>query len=88
MIRAVFKAGTIEPLDPVPPDWSDGLELRVEPAELDDRLQDIDLAYQELESVCSQMPDDPEDDQRLETALAEADRIAKEQVRREMGLAG
>ena len=38
MIPAVFKAGAIQPLDPVPPEWSDGLELRVEPTELDDRL--------------------------------------------------
>ena len=29
MIRAVYRKGTIQPLDPLPADWQDGQELEV-----------------------------------------------------------
>lgn len=70
----------------MPAEWSEGLALCVEPAEVDDGVQDIDRAYRELETICSQLPDDPEDDRRLEAALADADRIAKEQFGGRWGL--
>ncbi len=90
MVRAKFENGVIVPLDPVPPEWRDGRELQVEETGLglDESPEVIDRWYQELEAICAQMPDDPEDERRLQEALDEADRIAKEQVRREMGLAG
>lgn len=86
MIRAVLSNGAIQPLDPLPPDWPDGQELRVEPAAtaLPGRAEDIDHWYQELESLCASA--DPEDDQRLQLALAEAHERAKAMVRRDMGL--
>jgi hypothetical protein len=85
MIRAVFRAGVRLPLDPVPPAGSEGLELHVERA---GRLQDIDRACAAIESLCLQMPVDPADEQRLDQALVDAERIAKEQTRRAMGLNG
>ena len=44
----------------------------------------LDKWRQELEAQAAQIAS--EDIQRLEAALAEADRLAKERVRREMGL--
>jgi hypothetical protein len=90
MIRAILREGQIEPLDPIPPEWGNGQELRVEQtvSASPENTMDIDLCRAELEAVIAQMPDDPDDARRFHDALAEADRIAKELVRREMGLAG
>lgn len=85
MPRAVLREGMIYPLDPLPPDWVDGLELQVEVAEeLQDSPEEIDRRFEKLEELVAQI--DPEDHRRLEAALAEADAQAKEYVRREMGL--
>jgi uncharacterized protein YggU (UPF0235/DUF167 family) len=89
MIRAVVKNGYIEPLEPLPESWQEGREVWVQPAEVApdwDSPEGIDRWINELEAVIAQMPDDPEASRQLEQALAEADRIAKEQVRLEMGL--
>ncbi len=66
MIRAVLSNGVIQPVDPLPPDWPDGQELQVEPAQpaLPDRVEDLDRWYQELESLCA--AGDSKDDQRLQ----------------------
>ena len=49
MIRAVIKAGTIHPTEPIPPEWSDGREVVVHDPEPYRRPEDIDRWYQELE---------------------------------------
>jgi hypothetical protein len=80
-----LKNGVIHPLDPLPPEWTDGRELQVEDAqEPDDSPEAIDKWFEQLEALAAQI--DPEDYKRLEAALAEADARAKEMVRREMGL--
>jgi hypothetical protein len=84
MIRAIVKNGTIQPVDAMPADWSDGREVVVEDAELCRRPEDIDHWYAELEAAAATI--DPEDDQRLHDAVSEVRREAKEQARREMGL--
>ena len=84
MIRAVIKAGTIHPMEPIPPEWSDGREVVVQDAEPCRRPEDIDRWYQELEATSAAI--DPEDDQRLQDAVPELKRQAKEMARREMGL--
>jgi hypothetical protein len=85
MVRAVLKNGVIHPLDPLPPEWTDGRELQVEDAEEPDESPEaLDRWYQELEASVANI--DPEDYKRLEAVLAEADARAKEMVRREMGL--
>ena len=47
-----------------------------------DEEQRLDAWYEETEEMARQIP--PEDHDRLEAALAEADREAKEYVRRQM----
>ena len=83
MVRAVLRDGVIYPVDPLPPDWTDGRELRVEDAqEPEDSPEALDRWYRELEALCAQ--NDPEDDDRLMAALAEAHEQAKAMVRREL----
>ena len=85
MPRAILRNGVIYPLDPLPPDWADGKELRVE--ETDDAVaepDDDEKWFQQLEAAVQQI--DPRDIARLEAALKEADEQAKATMRREMGL--
>ncbi len=88
MPKAVLKDGLIYPLERLPSEWRNGQELRVEAAETEAlteaEREEIDRSFDELERMCAQ--GDPEDDERLRIALEEAHRIAKEQMRRRMGL--
>lgn len=58
MPRAVLKNGVITPLEPLPPEWADGRELRVESAD-EDEDQDIDAWFAELQAMVAQ--NDPAD---------------------------
>ena len=85
MVRAEVNRGEVRPLEPLPVDWQEGQELcidKMDDAEL--TLEEIDRHYANLADLCS--TSDPEDEERLELALATAKREAKEQVRRQMGL--
>lgn len=84
MPRAVLRDGLIHPLEPLPPDWRDGQELRVESAEPEPAAHAIDEDFRELAALCA--AGDPADDDRLDRSLGEARRLAKDQVRRQMGL--
>jgi hypothetical protein len=81
MPRAILKGGVIYPVEPLPPEWGDGREVWVDDA-APDSPADIDKWYSELQALAAQI--DPEDQKRLEKALAEADEQAKAVVRREM----
>ena len=83
MPRAILKNGLIYPLEPLPPDWGAGQELDVQEVEKDSE-ESLERWYQELETMVRE--NDGEDLGRLEAALQEADVVAKEQMRREMGL--
>jgi hypothetical protein len=83
MIRAVLKNGKIRPLQKLPRNWRDGQELTVESNEPSDDPEDIERWYAERQKSRG-IP--AADHRRLQKALAEQDRIAKEQMRREMGL--
>jgi hypothetical protein len=84
MVRAVLDEGVIRPLETLPEHWADGQELVIQ--EATDRPSPEDLATwdREVEALAAGIP--PEDFERLEAALAEADREAKESVRRQMAL--
>jgi hypothetical protein len=86
MPRAVLKNGVIVPLEPLPEEWADGKELEVrEPAssEVDiDAMEDTWLA--DMEDLCADST--PEQEKRLDRALAERRRELKDLARREMGL--
>ncbi len=82
MPRAILKGGVIYPIEPLPTDWADGRELWIEDAE-SESPETIDQRFAELEESARQL--DPADDERLEQAIAEVRRHAKETARREMG---
>lgn len=92
MIRAVYRNGVIYPAEPVPPEWTDGLELRVDSGSVEsgfdepsDDPDEIDRWFAELQALG---PAEYEPGERtcVEAVMAEADAAAKEHVRRQMGL--
>ncbi len=85
MPKAVLTNGMIRPIEPLPTDWREGEELRVEKSENSELpIEEIDQHFAELAKLCADA--DPEDDARLGQALQEARDLSKEQVRRSMGL--
>jgi len=86
MIKAVLRNGLIHPTESLPPTWSDGKELLVEEATPPPKTsEEITKWRQELDEAAAEL-NDPSEWETLEATLAEADRQAKELVRREMGL--
>jgi hypothetical protein len=84
MIKAVLKNGSIQPLDPIPPDWFDGQELVVEESAAAPTERELREWDQELELLARQAP--PDEHQRLLDAIAQHEADSKEAVRREWGL--
>ena len=84
MPKAVLKHGVICPLEPLPPEWADGRELRVESAVDDDEDRDLDAWYGELNALVA--PNDVNDCVRMEQAIQAADEQAKALVRKQTGL--
>jgi hypothetical protein len=71
MPRAIFKNGMIYPLEPLPPEWSDGRELLVEDAqEPDESPEAIDKWYQELQAMEPPLKD-PKEIEQFQTFLSE-----------------
>ena len=66
----------------MPADWQEGQQLRVEKAEGETPVEEIDRDFAVLASLCE--ASEPADEEQLERALHEAHRQAKEQVRRHM----
>ena len=86
MVKAVVSGGEIRPLEPLPADWQEGQPLRVEKAdEGETSAEEIDRDFSLLATLCE--TSEPADEEQLDRALQEAHRQAKEQVRRQMGLA-
>jgi predicted DNA-binding antitoxin AbrB/MazE fold protein len=85
MIRAVYRNGVIYPIEPVPAEWSDGQEVRVERDfdEPSDDPTEIDRWDQECRGggVFQYKPGERE---RVRAVLEEADALAKAYVRRQM----
>ena len=85
MVKAVVSRGKIRPLEPLPADWQEGQPLRVEKADGDETpVEEIDRDFAVLASLCA--ASEPANEDQLSGA-APARRQAKEQVRRQMGLA-
>jgi hypothetical protein len=84
MIRAVLHKGKIQPLDELPQHWREGQELIVEGCEPSDDPEDIKKWHDELVALSAQIP--AEDHERMAAAIAEQHRLAKDRMRREMGL--
>jgi hypothetical protein len=83
-IKAILRDGLIQPLEPLPSDWTEGQELIVEePAEAE-RSALIDEWARDLEAAAVQVPAEEHD--RFRQALSDVERDSKEAVRREWGL--
>jgi hypothetical protein len=59
MLKALLKNGVIYPLEPLPADWKDGKELRVEEAyeELPNDPETLDKVFRDMEATVQ--PVDP-----------------------------
>jgi hypothetical protein len=77
MIRAIFRDGQIQPFDPVPSDWGEGQELQIIEIDPIDDPEAIERWCHELDSIANR-PDDPTEWEKMKSALAEADRLAKD----------
>ena len=83
-MKVRLKSGTIQPLEPFPPEWKEGQELRVEAIVDLDSDTDPEASYQRLCATDAEF--DPEDWAGVEAAMAIADQEAKALVRKSMGL--
>ncbi|MEM7584355.1 MAG: hypothetical protein AAF560_13280 [Acidobacteriota bacterium] len=84
MVKAVLRHGAIEPLSPLPSDWADGQELVIAEAHAEVEKESLALWSREIDEMAAQIPEDDFD--RVDQALAQADREAKDSVGRQMGL--
>lgn len=81
-MKAVLKNGMICPQEPLPNDWEDGTELRVEKtSNLTEKNADLDRWMAQVEESASDM--DPEDEKILERSIREIRQQARDQARRE-----
>lgn len=85
LIKAIYRNGLIYPAEPVPPDWSDGQAVIVETewAEPSDDPGEIDRWVAEWRAV-GPLQYEPGEREHVQAVLAEADRQAKDFVRRRM----
>ena len=84
MVRAILHEGIIRLLSSLPEEWREGQELLIQEA-VTTSPDDWDAWEQEVASLAAEIP--LEDHLRVEAALAEADREAKDFARRRMRLA-
>jgi predicted DNA-binding antitoxin AbrB/MazE fold protein len=88
MPRAVLKNGVIQPLEPLPAEWQEGEELRVEQFAKGDWRQptheEVEQSMRKLEQMCADR--DPEDERLMAEALERMKRESKEHMRRLMGM--
>jgi hypothetical protein len=85
MVRAVVQNGVIVPHDPLPRDWQEGTEVEVEKSAKNlpasNGVHPADVWMDEVERCATQQ--NPDDDLRLQRAIDEERRLAKELARRE-----
>jgi hypothetical protein len=86
MLKAVLKNGVIHPLEPLPQDWTEGVELEIQKATGTLPPEAVDEWLAEMNALCADST--PEEEARLKAALDELRRASKELARRQMGLAG
>ena len=82
MIRAVFRKGTIQPLDAVPADWREGDELIVDALPGSESSESLDQWAAEVRAATDKISD--EDHDQLMAALAEVEAESKRLGRREL----
>ncbi len=87
VIEAVVQGGVVVPRDPLPADWQEGTEVEVEkkasPGVDATGIHPADAWMDEVERCAAQQ--DPGDDLRLQRAIDEERRLAKESARQGLG---
>jgi hypothetical protein len=86
-MKAIVKNGLFVPQEPLPRDWTEGMEVLVEKTKgaLPHGVEHpTDAWMDEVEKLASQ--GDPADDKRLEAALQGIRRQAKDLARKDLGL--
>ncbi len=76
MLKAVIKNGVIQPLEPLPPDWTEGVELEIQKATGTLPPEAVDEWLAEMNALCADST--PEQEARLHAALDELKRASKE----------
>jgi hypothetical protein len=83
LIKAIVQGGVLVPRDPLPADWQEGTEVEVEKKAPHGvgatGIHAADAWMDEVERCAAQQ--DPADDQRLQWAIDEERRLAKESAR-------
>ncbi|HEX4590719.1 MAG TPA: hypothetical protein VH120_12355 [Gemmataceae bacterium] len=88
MPRVVIRGGVLVPLEPLPEDWVEGKELEIPQAEDAGSSQETpedEARWAAIEQAASEIT--VEDFRQMQAAFEEADRQAKDWMRRRMGLA-
>jgi capsid protein len=83
-MKAVLKNGLIHPQEPLPDDWSEGMEVDVEKAFKHLEGDALEQWFAELEAIAAR--GDPEEDVRLEAILRENHQFEKELAQKKAGL--
>jgi hypothetical protein len=83
-IKAILREGRIQPLEPLPPGWTEGQELVIEEPDSGETATEIKKWAKELEASTARIP--VEEHELLERALEEIEQESKDAVRREWGL--
>jgi hypothetical protein len=83
MIRAVLRQGVIQPIEPLPADWTDGQELVIEEpgSERAGEQEQLKQWAQEMDVATAQIP--AEEHERFLRAVDEIERESKEAVRKQ-----
>lgn len=81
-MKAVLQQGVIVPLEPLPPEWEEGMTLEV--ARADSPPLDLDAWADSMNRLCADSP--AEEEQAMRRAIEEHRQQAKAQARRDMGL--
>jgi hypothetical protein len=71
-IKAVLRKGVIQPIEPLPPGWSDGQQLLVEEPTADRADAQLNQWAQEMDAATAQIPDEEHD--RFLQALEQIER--------------
>ena len=85
MVRAVLKAGMIQPTEDLPESWMEGQPLVIDVAEAQIAAEEIRAWSREIAAAAEMIPD--EEHERFLAALEGERKESKEQVRRAWGLA-
>ncbi|MEW4569215.1 hypothetical protein AB1L88_15230 [Tautonia sp. JC769] len=83
-IRVILRDGVFYPIDPIPPEWPEGIEAEVGEPGTASTQDEFENWVHEIEAIARENGLD--DLSPLTAALNDTDREAKELMKREMGI--